>query len=261
MSKSMDLTKKYKQIYRNGYDYLLSFDEITNDIIQKHLEQSKSVPKDMSSLLRRLLASSINKQGMSNSIGNLDDIQKILFDFNPSKIVQKFNNWEDIFDKIKEEYIPPGKMEKNAKTYWGQFCKTILSGANFVSKFDDITEFNNFIDQFNYNEYTKLSLPMLLSYEIYGFGFALACDFLKECGYTGYVKPDVHIKEIFNGIGISNSKDDYEIFKDVIKYADRIGEDPYYVDRIFWLIGSGKFFLDGIKINTKRDDFIRENRL
>jgi len=31
-----------------------------------------------------------------------------------------------------------------------------------------------------HNKHTKATLPMLLSKEIRGFGFALACDFLKE---------------------------------------------------------------------------------
>jgi thermostable 8-oxoguanine DNA glycosylase len=41
---------------------------------------------------------------------------------------------------------------------------------------------------------------MLISREVKGIGFPLACDFLKEMGFTGFAKPDVHIKTIFKAV-------------------------------------------------------------
>ena len=70
-------------------------------------------------------------------------------------------------------------------------------------------------------------------------GFALACDFLKENGYPEFAKPDVHIKKIFNGLGLSDSNDDYEVFKDVIRVSELVNGLPYRVDKLFWLVGSG----------------------
>jgi len=96
----------------------------------------------------------------------------------------------------------------------------------------------------------------LLEKEIFGLGFALACDFLKENGYPKFIKPDVHIKAIFHGVGISKSKSDYDIFKDVIRFSEDINELPYCVDKLFWLIGSGKFYLDNVRIKTNRDEFV-----
>ena len=111
---------------------------------------------------------------------------------------------------------------------------------------------------FYLNEYTRVALPLLLSREIDGMGFALACDFLKENGYPKFVKPDVHIKKIFQGLGLSDSDDDYEVFKDVIRFSELVNELPYKVDKLFWLVGSGNLYLSGIKIPTNRDYFIEK---
>ena len=38
-----------------------------------------------------------------------------------------------------------------------------------------------------------------------------------------------------------NSRDDYDVFAAVARVAKSVGETPYCVDKIFWLIGSGNF--------------------
>ena len=35
-----------------------------------------------------------------------------------------------------------------------------------------------------------------------------------------------------------------------------IKKTPYEVDKLFWLVGSGNFYLDNIRINTNRSWFI-----
>ena len=47
------------------------------------------------------------------------------------------------------------------------------------------------------------ALPLLLVQEIDGFGFALACNFLRELGYENFSKPDVHLRKIFWVTGLS----------------------------------------------------------
>jgi len=100
-------------------------------------------------------------------------------------------------------------------------------------------------------------LPMLLSKEIRGFGFALACDFLKELGYRDYPKPDVYLIKIFYGLGLAKSTEPYEVYKSIIEMAEAVGEDAYTVDKIFWLIGSGKFYLVNIFTGRNSDKFIK----
>lgn len=52
-----------------------------------------------------------------------------------------------------------------------------------------------FVSRFDYNISTRMALPLLISTKISGVGFALACDTLKELGFTNYPKPDVHMMD------------------------------------------------------------------
>jgi hypothetical protein len=89
-----------------------------------------------------------------------------------------------------------------------------------------------------------MAFPRILKEEIFGHKFALACDFGKENISSQFVKPDAHIKAIFIGMGLSEKDaSDFQIFRDVVKFADSIEEAPYSVDKVFWLIGSGNFYL------------------
>ena len=86
---------------------------------------------------------------------------------------------------------------------------------------------------------------MLLAQEVDGFGFALACDFLKGLGYENFSKPDVHVKDVFWALELSPyGKSDYEVFRAVARVARNVGVTPYNVDKLFWLIGSGYFYND-----------------
>lgn len=105
-------------------------------------------------------------------------------------------------------------------------------------------------------------LPMLLGFEIDGFGFALSCDFLKEMGYVNFGKPDTHIKDIFIELGFltntakNSLKADYLSLKLIERIAKNNGRAPYAVDKLLWLIGSGNFYLDKIEIGSKKKEFI-----
>lgn len=251
----------YKKIFNEAREYLLSFEGIDINMIDKHLNRWKECgPQSIQDLLFAMLESVSNKRGMPNTIGDIENVRPYLEDFTPILIIEKYSDdWKKLFDTIKNNYEPPGRMVvNNPKSYWVIFCKSIISASYFLSQFQNKKKFDNFVSQFYLNEYTRAALPLLLEKEIFGFGFVLACDFLKENGYPKFVKPDVHIKAIFHGIHISKSESDYEIFKDVIRFSENINQLPYCVDKLFWLVGSGYFYLDNVKINTSRDDFIEE---
>ena len=246
--------------YNEAIDYLLTFDGITKDVLDEYTNKEKwksRKPNDMKELFKRFLHHAKNKQGMPNSIGNVGKLSEILFNFNHNKIIAEYRTWEDVFDAIQDSnYRPPGRMEKyNNRSYWVQYCKSIMSIANFISNYKNLDEWNEFVNGFLTNEQSKLALPLLLKEEIDGFGFALACDFIKESVSPQFVKPDVHINWIALKLGITQSTKDYQIFKDVELYCNEINELPYAVDKIFWLVGSGNFHLHDIKIKCSREEF------
>lgn len=127
--------------------------------------------------------------------------------------------------------------------------------CKFLNKFKDFKEFENFINTFSGNTYKIVALPMLLGNEIYGYGFALACDFLKEVGFTDYGKPDVHIKDIFKHFGIIEKRSDYEAFKMIAEIGLAVKKEPVIVDKVFWLIGSGKFYVSNIRKGRLKEEF------
>ncbi len=104
---------------------------------------------------------------------------------------------------------------------------------------------------------------MIIEAEIYGIGFPLACDFLKELGYINYGKPDVHIIEIFKATGlVSDETSNYQVLKAIIRISENVGVSAYNVDKLFWLIGSGYFYNhptigNGGRVNSMKEAFIR----
>jgi len=78
-----------------------------------------------------------------------------------------------------------------------------------------------------------------------------------DIGYTSFAKPDVHLKALHE-LDLSPSKDDYQVFAAILRVARSVGVTPFQVDRVFWLIGSGKFYLENPKVTAggQRDNFI-----
>ena len=254
----------YQKIFELGKQYLLNFEEVNNDLLNKHLELGeKEKPKSINELFRRLLESLSNRRNMPQNIGDIDKLEHVLHSFNPKRIVEEYgDSWKILFQRIKNECNPKGKMVLTKKnSYWTIFCKGTVSGAKFLSQFSSFDEFNEFVNLFYFNESTRAALPMLIAKEVFGLGFALACDFLKESGYTEFVKTDVHIKAIFKGLKICRPEsDDYEVFKEVVRFSKIINQQPYVVDKLFWLIGSGDFYLDEVRVKTNRNNFIKNVR-
>jgi hypothetical protein len=81
---------------------------------------------------------------------------------------------------------------------------------------------------------------------------------LKEIGFFNFAKPDVHLKRIFTELHLSATADDYRVFKAIIRVAQHAGVTPFRVDKLFWLIGSGRFHLDNIELPSYRDEFIAQ---
>ena len=207
-----------------------------------------------------------NRQGMPNTIGDIENLRGFLYDFNPKDVSNNYNSWQEIFTEIKSNYSPPGRMDiNNARSYWVIFSKSILSISNYLSRFDDLKDFEKYVNQFvqSDNIDLRVALPLLLGEEIFGFRFALACDFIKENVSPEFVKPDVHIKDIFVGIGICESDDsDFEVFRKVVRFSKLVNKKPYWIDKLFWLVGSNTFYeslnypIEQI-INTSKQELIQ----
>jgi len=253
-----------KRAYELAKEYLLKVPGVTSEMVEKHIspEPEEMKPDKRSDVYGEILRAAQNRAGSPNVIGGaidgrVDGLRSTLWGFEPGDIVKAFgDNSEKVLDVIVEEVRPRGQVRRGARGLWPQFCKTILSGAAFLSQFETASGFYEWVDFFDKDDRARAALPMLLATEIHGFGFPLACDFLKELGYLNFAKPDTHLKKIFAGLGLSSTGADYPVFKAITRVARNVGVPPYNVDKLFWLIGSGTFYLDAVEVGSHRDAFI-----
>lgn len=258
---NMDKLNRYKFVFDSAKKFLdeiiATHPNLNSSILKKYL-QHESKFDDLSDANCRLFITLTNRNMMTSVIGfnkRKMEMQSILFKYKPQEILATYKNADELLEKFKGQFNLQNVGGK--RNLWRQFSKGIISGSTFMASFRDKDDFDSFIKTFTRNKYTKAALPMLLSKEIQGFGFALACDFLKELGYRDYPKPDVHLIRIFYNLGMSKTSEPYEVYKSIVEMAEIVGEDAYTVDKILWLISSGRWYLDNIKVGGNRDKFIK----
>lgn len=251
--------EKMKIIYEQAIKMLA---EIKPDNIDmsKYFDIKKNF-KSTNDVLYTMCISLQDRQGLPKIIGLLREdrkeiFNKILFNYDCRKILENYTE-DSLLETFSKHFMIGNVDSKNNS--WRLYAKSIISASKFMNAFNGIEDFERFIDRFNYNEYSTLALPILLKETIFGMGFALACNFLKDLGYSEYSKPDVHIKDIFVGLELCED-DEYSVFKAVKEMANYVGVSPAQVDKLLWIVCSGDFHLDGIKVGSKKNEFIRRNK-
>src|SRR5690606_8075370 len=123
-----------------------------------------------------------------------------------SQVLMKYgDDYTQLLTDIETDLRPKGKIRKSPKSIWPKYCKTIISAADFLSQFDSGEDFYSWANHYYNDSRSIAALPLIIEQEIYGVGYPLACDFLKELGFINYGKPDVHIIDIFVGVGLCDS--------------------------------------------------------
>ena len=257
----MNIAERDKKAYKLAHKFLLGLDGVTPEMVERHLSSPGRGRRTVYQQLLESAQSANMKTGViGGAIGGVDRLKGVLCNFDPKRVLAKFqNDPERVLDTIVAEVKPRGEVRRTKRSIWPKFCVTILSGAAFLSQFKDRQEFDRWVRTFD-DPRSRAALPLLLSEEIEGIGFALACDFLKQLGHQDYCKPDIHLKKIFVALGLSTSDQDYTVFKAVTRMAVNVGKTPYHVDKLFWLIGSGRFDQDNVGIGNHRDEFIEHAR-
>jgi hypothetical protein len=251
---------KNKKIFYFAEKYLKNICKENNiDNLNRYLEIPEKKYKSLNDISKQFIFSLQNKS-MSPKVINFEKnkskLMLILKDFNPQNILKEYKSHEKLYSVFLRNFNI--KNAQSPKNLWLGYSKSIISVSQFLSAFKNEKDFENFVNIFEYNLYTRAALPMLLEKEIYGLGFALACDALKELGYLQYAKPDVHLKDVFYKLELVSDKEDFSTYKSILKMAETVNKTPYCVDKIFWLICSGNFYLDNTKIKADRDKFIKD---
>ena len=251
-------------IWEEARKYLLSQRGVTDEILDYHINLYQRVkPKSINDVYLRLIKTLTNKQGVRNWIGPICHLEPFFSNYSPMTMLSKYPDWESFIDAIQaSDFKAPAPIDKTSKrNTWVHFTKGAIDGAILLSHFKDVFEFNEFVLKYTQSG-RHIELIEYVSKNIHWYGFALSCDFLKELGYSDFIKPDTHINTIFHGLGLSKTKDDRSVFRAAIEYSKSINEVPYRVDKLFWLIGSGDFYLTQHlrNVNTDKFKFINDTR-
>lgn len=203
-------------------------------------------------ILFTLLIALQDKQMSYNVIGILreerkDIFRKLLFGFDCKMILANYDE-KTLLETFNKNFTI--KNIDSKQNLWRLYAKSVISAANFINEFSSIEEFDNFIKKYDNN---KIELITLLQNKVYGLGFALACNFLKDLGYSDYSKPDVHIKDIFLAFDFCD-KDDYSVFNAVSEMSSLVKDSAFNIDRLLWFLCSGK--IDDVKIGKHKDELI-----
>jgi len=251
------------EIFNKGKSFLLSFKGISEEILNQHLYMVFLQPTSINEIYKRIIESSQNKNMnpgvIKGTIGSIDNLKIILSNFEPTEILKKYPN--DDYNQLLLDIIfgfnLQERINKSNRGIIPQLCKTIIEAAKFIEQFKSVDEFYKWVDKFYKDETLRPALPLYLCYEIFGLGIALSCDFLKELGFVEFSKPDIHMKDIFKGLSLSQTTSDRDIILSINRIAKNNKINPYTVDKLFWLIGSGNFYKSNIKIGTQKNKFIK----
>lgn len=251
LSSSAQQIETDRLAYALAREYLLALDVpgLTRDVIEAYRSpDNESRPETLAQIYLHFLVTAQNanmKPGViGGAIGGAEKLGAVLCDFEPLAVVEKYGADTDrLLDDIVDQLLQNREIRRTTRSLWPQYCRAALSGAQFLAQFSSAEAFYEWVDSFDRQDERCAALPLLLSKEVHGLGFALACDFLKELGYTNFAKPDVHLRDIFLALSLCDpTADDYGVFKAIVRVARHCATTSYEVDKMFWLIGSGYFY-------------------
>jgi hypothetical protein len=130
---------------------------VTPEVIEKYLYLSALRPDTLAGLYKHMLesAQSANmKVGViGGSIGGVGNLGRILCDFEPALVLEKYQSgWEGVLDDILVQLKPRGSVPRTSRSIWPRYCRSVLSGARFLSQFSTADDFYRWVDFFDEDE-------------------------------------------------------------------------------------------------------------
>jgi hypothetical protein len=247
MEKLID-EKRARTLYKAGYDFLVEKKQADEEYLKAQLKAEKK--KTLNEIYFRICESAKTKERVDTminaGIGEVKALSRILDEFNPAKVTAKFKPGDNLklLGVFKKEFPKLEKVNEEQRGIWPQFSHSIIYGARFLSEFKNANDFYSWADSFPKDEMSLPALPLMISSQVKGIGFALACDFLKDIGFSNYGKPDSQIKSQFEAFGLlikNEYHEDIKALRLISEIAQACGATAYAVDKVFWMIGSGHY--------------------
>ena len=246
-------TQLYKELYANLIS-LASVAGIDEAGLQKYFVPEGNTSPE--SILFRLCSSLQNSGMMRNFIKFNDEdpayrdaIRKVLFDYDIKKSAAVYPDWESIYNAMISAGITDNGIKEKKETNWEKYCRGLYDGLRFLTTDNGEKKINDLvaISELTGKELREISA---ISKGIHGLGFALTCDWLKECGCTWLAKPDVHINGVVKYMQHNEALKDEDVLRIMFSWAEAVrtaGDKTvtaYKIDKILWLLCTGEFYLD-----------------
>ncbi len=191
--------------------------------------------EDMMKMFALILQNRYNLPKVINFIKNFDLVSRVThnYDINYISSLQA----EELLNEFNQVVTV-----KNRNS-WLDYCMGLIDAANYLIA--NFTDYNSYVN----NVRSNINQAIKGLSKIKGIGPVLSRNYLKEIGITELGKPDVHVKPmievLYNRSNITNEEFD-EL---VLVEATKASVTPYILDRILWLIASGSYFVEDIKIS------------
>jgi hypothetical protein len=141
---------------------------VTPELIEKYQHLSAPRPDTLAALYGHILESAQSgnmKAGViGGSIGGVANLGPVLCDFEPAEVLEKYGSrWERVLDDIVAQLKPRGSVPRTSRSIWPRYCRSVLSGARFLSQFSTAVDFYRWVDLFDEDEQGRPALPLLLA--------------------------------------------------------------------------------------------------
>ena len=196
---------------------------------------------ETSSDMMRMLAMVLqNRRHLPNEIGfikNLSTFKKVLHNFD----VEYISN--SVPANLLNDFIHEG-IVSSVNRDWCNYCIGLVDAAYYL-----VTHFTTFPSYCMEAQFNPDRTIKELS-SIKGIGEALARNFLKEIG-VDTCKPDSHLKDIFGACeGLDSKSIPNSLCVSLLhQKAAAANVSDYQLDKILWLICSGNYYHQGLKIS------------
>lgn len=254
----------------NLYDYAVSYlkeqtgNLVDDSVLNDYFKVSKAVSLDEAFERGVASVNDNNKRTMANSIAYFNParkavIDKVLCDLKLYEMVKKYgDDVEKLWHDLCSQCVNSTQIIGGA---WYKFAKNIITLALYLSQFRDIDELYAEFEKAVSSE-EKIKLINTVSVQVSQWGFAMASNWIKDMGMTGYCKPDQHVRAIIDGI-YQTGEDEKAVFEKAVDVANHCNVSAFELDRLLFLIGSGDFYKDEhehIKKSYKgnEQDFIKK---
>ncbi len=251
----------YKKLYKKLLDLasIIGIDEtgLQRYFIPEGITSSESILVHLCSSLQNsgIMRNSI-KFNNTNDQSNRCIIKKVLFDFNAEKSATTYSNWKCIYNAMLTAGITDNGKKEKKESNWEKYCCGLFDGLQFLTVKNGKNRMKELIATSTLTD-KELNEISTISKSIHGLGFALTCDWLKECGCTWLAKPDVHISKVVKRIQGCKTLKDTDVIQFVFEWSKAVEENydktvtAYKIDKMIWLLCTGNFYLDHEKFGRE----------